>query len=92
MSMQSISASEAKNRFGTYIEAALIEPVLIERSGRPAVMLISVAEYQRLKRHEQQHWASLEAGYAAMAADEVREQEAGAWINGLSKDAADKTW
>lgn len=89
--MHSISASEAKNRFGTYIEAALIEPVLIERSGRPAVMLISVAEYQRLKRHEQQ-WSSLEAGYAAMAADEVREQEAGAWINGLSKDAADETW
>ncbi len=92
MNMPSISASEAKNRLGAYIEAALVEPVLIERSGRPAVMLISVVEYQRLKRHEQQQWSSLAAGYEAMAADVVREQEASAWVNGLSKDVSDESW
>lgn len=35
--------------------------------------------------------ADLEAGYAAMAADEAREDEAEAWANGLSEDVADET-
>lgn len=88
----SMTASEAKARLGACIEAALVEPVLIERSGRPVVMLISVAEYQRLKQLEQQPWQSLAEGYVAMAADEVRESEARAWISGLTSDADDAAW
>ncbi len=33
----------------------------------------------------------LEAGYAAMAADEVREAEAGEWVEGLVSDVSDET-
>lgn len=94
MPLHSVTASEAKHRLGACIEAALVEPVVIERSGRPVVMLISVAEYQRLKRHEQAPWQTLAEGYAAMAADEVREQEARAWVDGVSpaRDDDDASW
>ena len=34
---------------------------------------------------------ALDAGYRAMAADGVREDEAQAWINGLNADLADET-
>ena len=89
--MINISASEAKNRLGSYIEAALVEPILIERSGRPAVILLSVKEYERLKQHEQSAWRTLDEGYQAMAADDAREQDARDWLNGLSGDLAHET-
>ncbi|MFC5359914.1 type II toxin-antitoxin system Phd/YefM family antitoxin [Azospirillum himalayense] len=46
--MQSIPATEAKNRFGQAIERALVEPVAITKSGRPVVFMISASEYNRL--------------------------------------------
>ena len=47
--MKTMSAREAKNAFGLMIDTALAEPVLIEKHGRGVVMVISVAEYQRLR-------------------------------------------
>ena len=35
---------------------------------------------------------ALERSYREMAADEVREAEAGAWISGLANDGADEAW
>ena len=35
---------------------------------------------------------SLDAGYAAMAADEQSEQEASEWMSGFTKDLTDETW
>jgi prevent-host-death family protein len=46
--MHTVPATEVKNHLGRYLEAALSEPVLIEKSGRATAVLLSVAEYERL--------------------------------------------
>jgi antitoxin Phd len=57
--MRTIPASEMKQRFGACIEAAQAEPILVQRSGRPSVVVVSVAEYQRLQRIEENSWGAL---------------------------------
>lgn len=47
--MKSFSARDAKNSFGQLIDAALVDPVTIEKHGRPVVVVLSVAEFNRLK-------------------------------------------
>ena len=46
--MKTMSARAAKNAFGLMIDTARAEPLLIEKHGRPVVMVISVEEYERL--------------------------------------------
>lgn len=79
--MRTVPASEMKNRLGAYIEAAQAEPVVVERSGRPSVVLLSIAEFERLKTLEVRQLAEPEAGYQAMAADQSRESEALEWTS-----------
>ena len=50
--MKIMSAREAKNAFGLMIDTARAEPVRIEKHGRGVVMVISVEEYERLRRTE----------------------------------------
>lgn len=46
--MKTMSAKDAKNGFGLLIDTALVEPVTIEKHGRPVVVVMSVEEYERL--------------------------------------------
>ena len=46
----SITALEAKNRFGEVMEAAQRQPVSITRNGRPSVVMISAESYARRQR------------------------------------------
>lgn len=46
--MKTMSARAAKNAFRLMIDTAGAEPVLIEKHGRGAVMVIAVEEYERL--------------------------------------------
>jgi prevent-host-death family protein len=46
--MKTMSARAAKNAFGLMIDTARAEPLLIEKHGRPVVMIISVEAYERL--------------------------------------------
>jgi len=46
--MKSMSAKEAKNGFGLLLDTARAEPVVIEKHGRPVVVVLSVEQYQRL--------------------------------------------
>jgi len=50
--MQSMSAKEAKYGFGRLIDLARAAPVLVAKHGRPVVVVMSVEEYAKLKRHE----------------------------------------
>lgn len=50
--MKSMSAKDAKNGFGLLIDTALVEPVTIEKHGRPVVVVLSVDEYRRLQAQE----------------------------------------
>ena len=46
--MNSVSAREAKYQFGQLIDEARAGPVVVEKHGRPVVVVLSIEEYQRL--------------------------------------------
>jgi prevent-host-death family protein len=50
-----ISATEARIRFGELMERAVQdqEPIVVERGGKPYVVVLSVAEYRRLRAVQQ---------------------------------------
>jgi len=52
-----IAATEVKNHFGEYLEEALSEPVVIEKTGRPVAVMLSMKEYERLIALEDAYWA-----------------------------------
>ncbi len=51
--MLKVSSAEFQRHFGRYQDSAIREPILVTRNGRERVVLLSVEEYQRLKRREQ---------------------------------------
>jgi antitoxin Phd len=50
------SATELNKHPGTYINQSLIEPVIIERSGRPVAVMVSYERYMLL---EDAYWGEL---------------------------------
>lgn len=55
--MKSAKATEVKNHFGEFLESVLIEPVVINKSGRPVAIMLSWREYERLAALENAYWA-----------------------------------
>lgn len=47
--MESITALEAKNRFGRLLDSAQRHPVSITKNGRPSAVVISVADFERMR-------------------------------------------
>ena len=47
--MREITAKEAKNRFGHFLEAAQRAPVRVTEQGRVVGVMMSVEQYERLK-------------------------------------------
>jgi len=47
-----ITATELKNRLGRYLEAAQVEPVIVEKSGRTSSVVLSKRRYDQLCRLE----------------------------------------
>jgi prevent-host-death family protein len=47
--MQTVSAKDAKYNFGRLLDTARAQPVMVEKHGRPVVVVLSVEEYVRLK-------------------------------------------
>lgn len=52
--MVKVSSLEFQKNFGKYQDAALVEPVTVTRNGRDRIVLLSVDEYQRLKRRDRE--------------------------------------
>lgn len=50
--MKTMSAKDAKNGFGLLLDTARAEPVVVEKHGRPVVVVLSVEEYDRLRNLE----------------------------------------
>jgi len=46
--MKHISSKDAKNGFGRLMDTARSEPVIVQKHGRPFVVVLSVEEYERL--------------------------------------------
>src|SRR5690242_16881171 len=63
-----ISATEARIHFGELMRHVVEhdEPVIVERAGKPEVVVLSVAEYERLRRQKAGNWLE--------AVDRVRER------------------
>ena len=62
---------DAKNRFSAVVEAALGgEPQRVTRRGRPAVVVLAVEEYDRLRRLERAEAPSLADLMLAMPQDD----------------------
>ncbi|MEW6365032.1 MAG: type II toxin-antitoxin system Phd/YefM family antitoxin [Acidobacteriota bacterium] len=53
-----VTATELKNRLGRYLDEALSEPVLVERSGRPSHVVLRYEDYERMARIEDAYWAA----------------------------------
>lgn len=49
---QTVGAREFQNRPGTYLDMALREPVTITKNGRARNVVLSVEEFERLKRRD----------------------------------------
>lgn len=45
--MKTVQATEAKNNFGKLLEDAIAGPVLIQKNGRDAAVLVSKADFDR---------------------------------------------
>ncbi|MGH8477547.1 MAG: type II toxin-antitoxin system Phd/YefM family antitoxin [Methylococcales bacterium] len=52
--MITVTSAEFQRNFGRYQDVALTEPVAITRNGRECIVMLSVDEYQRLKRRDRQ--------------------------------------
>lgn len=52
-----MSASDAKNKFGELLELTRKNPVKIERNGRPVAVVISHEEFERMEAMEDAWWA-----------------------------------
>lgn len=50
--MKTMSARDAKHQFGLLIDTARAEPVVVEKHGRPVVVVIAIEEFERLKALE----------------------------------------
>ncbi|MFT3741248.1 MAG: type II toxin-antitoxin system Phd/YefM family antitoxin [Gammaproteobacteria bacterium] len=76
------TATELNKHPGKYIDQALREPVIVERSGRPAVVMVSYDRYVQL---EDAYWGEL-----ATAADQEQSIGLDATMKFLHADDHDK--
>jgi len=64
VAVKTVSATEIKNRLGQYLARTAVEPVAVEKNGRPVAVLLSFEEYELLQRSDDFFW-----GQAARAAE-----------------------
>jgi prevent-host-death family protein len=47
--MRTVSSLDAKNRFGQLLDAAQRAPVTVTKKGRPAAVVMSIEDYERMR-------------------------------------------
>lgn len=57
--MKTVTATDIKNHFGQYLERSLLGPVIIEKTGRPVAVIVSMEDYERLAALEDRYWVQL---------------------------------
>ncbi len=66
-----VSATEARIHFGELMQSVVREqnPVIVEKSGKPQIVLLSVEHYNRLQQNKAQNWLDqLEQTHALIGA------------------------
>jgi prevent-host-death family protein len=66
--MKTVAATEAKNRLGALLDDAQREPIVIQRQDRDIAVVLSMAEYERLRSGNVQAFLDLRKVVAAEAA------------------------
>lgn len=66
--MKRIAATEAKNRLGAILDDAQREPIVIRRQDRDIAVVLSIADYERLRSGNIQAFLDLRKEVAAQAA------------------------
>jgi prevent-host-death family protein len=53
-----ISATQARIHFGELMRTVVEhnEPIIVERAGKPEVVVLSVSEYKRLRKSDSEDW------------------------------------
>ena len=73
--MNTVTATYAKQNFGACVAEAVKQPVIIEKSGRAAVVMLSYEEFQRLSEFEDAAWLRRAEKAAAEGYLSVEESE-----------------
>lgn len=76
--MNTVNATYAKQNFGACVASAATQPVVIEKSGRPAVVMIAYDEFQRLNSLENKMW--LQRAHEAAAGGYLSAEESDAFM------------
>lgn len=72
-----VSATEAKNRFGSLCAQAKREPVFVEKAGKIDTVILSVDHYQALQAHyDKASRAARKKAFEAQFADWIASQNA----------------
>jgi prevent-host-death family protein len=66
--LKTVSATEAKNRLGAILDDAQREPIVISRQERDIAVVLSMADYERLRSGNIQAFLDLRNQVAAEAA------------------------
>ncbi|MBN2204062.1 MAG: type II toxin-antitoxin system Phd/YefM family antitoxin [Thermoleophilia bacterium] len=89
--MKTVSATEIKNRFGQYLARVAVEPVAVEKNGRPVAVLVAFEEYELLQRADDAFWGELARAAEAegfVSADESLRRLQSAPASGADEDRA----
>ena len=70
MSQRTWSVQDAKNRFSEVVAAARRKPQTVTKHGKPAVVVVDVAEYERLRCLERAQAPSFAEVLLAMPQDD----------------------
>jgi antitoxin Phd len=70
VAQRSWSVQDAKNRFSEVVKAARRTPQTVTKHGKPAVVVVDVAEYERLRRFERAQAPSFADVLLAMPQDD----------------------
>ncbi|AWI62374.1 hypothetical protein AB395_00006751 (plasmid) [Sinorhizobium fredii CCBAU 45436] len=77
MMTSTVTAAAVSKNFGAYQDAAVREPVIITKNGRPRTVLIAYEDYLRLSRRDRRVEATADLSDADLAAVEKSEMEPG---------------
>jgi prevent-host-death family protein len=66
--MKTVAATEAKNRLGALLDEAQREPIIIRRQDRDIAVVLSMADYERLREGNVKALLELRNEIAATAA------------------------
>ncbi|MBA5607089.1 hypothetical protein H3H36_17160 [Duganella sp. FT3S] len=56
--MLKVKEDEVARELDTWLQRALTQPLVIEPAGRDAVVMLSLAEFERLQDVDDEHWAA----------------------------------